>query len=118
VLGYPAGIDLSSSTLRRVTRLTSLHHRSIGSRWRRLIPSRQAMLVLAHLRRGDTYAQLAAGFRIGVATVYLYIRETVDLLAHLASTLRPAVNVARAKAFVILDGTLPPIDRIAADRPC
>ena len=73
--------------------------------------------MLAHLRRGDTYAQLAAGFRIGVATVYRYIRETVDLLAALAPTLRDAVEVARAKAFVILDGTLLPIDRIAADRP-
>ena len=117
MLVYPAGIDLSSSTLRRVARLISAHRRSIGSRWRRLIPSRQALLVLAHLRCGDTYARLAAGFRIGVATVYRYIRETVDLLAHLAPTLRDAVEVARAKAFVILDGTLLPIDRIAADRP-
>jgi hypothetical protein len=117
VLVYPAGIDLSSSTLRRVARLVAQHRRSIGSRWRRLAPGRQAMLVLAHLRRGDTYAQLAAGFRIGVATAYRYIRETVDLLAALAPTLTDAVGVARAKAYVILDGTLLAIDRIAADRP-
>ena len=117
MLVYPAGIDLSSSTLRRVARLVARHRRSIGSRWRRLAPGRQALLVLAHLRRGDTYAQLAAGFRIGVATVYRYIRETVDLLAALAPTLTDAVETARAKAYVILDGTLLPIDRIAADRP-
>jgi hypothetical protein len=30
--------------------------------------SRQALLALAHLRCGDTYAQLAAGFEIGIAT--------------------------------------------------
>jgi len=117
VLVYPAGIDLSSSTLRRVARLVARHRRLIGSRWRRLPPGRQALLVLAHLRRGDTYAQLAAGFGIGVATVYRYIRETVDLLAALAPTLTEAVETARAKAYVILDGTLLAIDRIAADRP-
>lgn len=117
MLVYPAGIDLSSATLRRVANLIAAHRRAIGSRWRRLRPGRQALLVLAHLRCGDTYTRLAAGFRIGVATVYRYIRETVDLLAALAPTLRDAVAVARAKAFVILDGTLLPIDRIAADRP-
>jgi DDE superfamily endonuclease len=40
-----------------------------------------ALLVLAHLRNGDTYAWLAAGFRMGNVTVCRYVRETVDLLA-------------------------------------
>ena len=61
--------------------------------------------------------RLAAGFRIRLATAYRYIRETVDLLACLAPTLRDAVQTARAKAYVTLDGTLLPIDRVAADRP-
>ena len=117
MLVYPAGIDLSSSTLRRVANLIAQHRRAIGSRWRRLAPGRQALLVLAHLRCGDTYARLAAGFRIGVATVYRYLRETVDLLAALSPTLSDAVQVAQTKAYVILDGTLLPIDRVAADRP-
>ena len=73
--------------------------------------------MLAHLSCGDTYARLAAGFKVGIATVFRYIRETVDLLARLAPTRRGAVEMARAKAYVILDGTLLPIDRIAADRP-
>lgn len=34
----------------------------------------------------------------------------------LAPTLADAVRAVRTKAFVILDGTLLPIDRIAADR--
>lgn len=38
-------------------------------------------------------------------------------LAALASDLRTAACTASTKAFVILDGTLLPIDRIAADRP-
>ncbi|MBL3808315.1 transposase family protein [Streptomyces sp. SID7982] len=56
----------------------------MGSRWRRLTCGRQALLVLAHLRGGDTYARLAARFRVGVAAVYRHVREAVDLLAALA----------------------------------
>lgn len=59
----------------------------------------------------------AAGFGIGIATTYRYIREAVDVLAGLAPTLATAVHAARIKVFVILDGILLPIDRIAADTP-
>jgi len=31
--------------------------------------------VLAYLRNGDTYTRLAAGFSVGVATVFRCIRE-------------------------------------------
>jgi hypothetical protein len=34
--------------------------------------------VLAHLRNGDTYQRLAAGFGIGPSTLWRYIHETVD----------------------------------------
>ncbi|MCC5481216.1 transposase family protein, partial [Streptomyces barringtoniae] len=43
--------------------------------------------------------------------------EAVDVLAALAPTFEQAVSTAAQKAYVILDGTLLPIDRIAADRP-
>ncbi|MFI6416889.1 transposase family protein [Streptomyces sp. NPDC050842] len=89
----------------------------IGTRWRRLPASRQALLALAHLRCGDTYAQLAAGFGIGIATIYRCIREAVVALSALAPSLAEAMRTIREKAFVILDGTLLPIDRIAADTP-
>ncbi|MFF2640268.1 transposase family protein [Streptomyces niveus] len=72
---------------------------------------------VAHLRCGDTYAFLAAGFRVGIATVHRYIREAVDLLAALAPTLEQAMTTVRKKAYVILDGTVLPIDHIAAGRP-
>lgn len=74
-------------------------------------------MVLAHLRRGDTHAQLAAGFGIGIATVFRYIHEAIEALAALAPTLAEAMRTASRLAFVILDGTLLPIDRIAADTP-
>lgn len=117
MLVYPSGIDLSTSSLRFLARELGTRHREKGTRWRRLSAGRQALLVLAHLRCGDTYARLAAGFEVGIATVYRYVAEAVEVLAALAPDLRITARTASTKAFVILDGTLLPIDRIAADRP-
>lgn len=117
VLVYPSSIDLSSRSLQHLTEQLAVRRREVGTRWRRLPAGRQALLALAHLRCGDTYAQLAAGFGIGVATVYRYIREAIEVLAARAPTLADVMETVRAKAFVILDGTLLPIDRIAADTP-
>jgi hypothetical protein len=93
----------------------------VGTTWRRLDPGRQALLVLAHLRKGETYRDLAAGFAIGTTTVYRYLREGLDVLAALAPTLDQAIAVAAKKAFVVLDGTLLRIDRVGMvsglDRP-
>ncbi|MFE0120327.1 transposase family protein [[Kitasatospora] papulosa] len=69
----------------------------IGSRWRRLTCGRQALIVLACLRCGDTYARLAAGFRVGITTVYRFIREAIDLLAVLPPMLERAVTTVRKK---------------------
>lgn len=116
-LVYPSAIDLSSRTLRFLSRQLAARRGEVGTRWRRLSTGRQALLALPHLRCGDTYARLATGFRIGIATAYRYVREAIDVLAALAPTLTEAMATARRKAFVILDGTLLLIDRIAADRP-
>ncbi|MGW2183348.1 transposase family protein [Streptomyces sp. NPDC001732] len=116
--GRPHSIDLSTRTLRYLAGQLASRRREIGTRWRRLTASRQALLALAHLRCGDTCAQLAAGFGIGLAAVYRSVRETIDVLAVLAPALDEATATARTKAYVILDGTVLPIDRIAADRPC
>lgn len=78
----------------------------LGTRWRRLNAGREALLALAHLRCGHTYAQLAAGFAIGTTTAYRYVAEAVDVLAAIAPTLAEAMRTASSKAFVILDGTL------------
>ncbi|GAB3677610.1 hypothetical protein GCM10027597_18620 [Saccharopolyspora tripterygii] len=79
-------------------------------------------MVLAYLCKGETYADLAGGFGIGLATVFRYIREALDVLATMTSPLAEAVETARRKAFVILlDGTLLRIDRVGMsggrDRP-
>ncbi|MFI5904748.1 transposase family protein [Streptomyces cyaneofuscatus] len=117
VLAYPSAIDLSSGHLRHLAGHLAARRREIGTRWRRITPGRQALLVLAHLRCGGTYAQLAAGFDIGVATVYRYVREAIEVLATLAPSLARVMRTSSRLAFVILDGALRPIDRIAADTP-
>jgi hypothetical protein len=93
----------------------------LRTRCRRLDAGQQALLVLAHLRKGETYTDLACGFAIGTSTVYRYLREALELLAALAPTLAEAIEVARGKAYVILDGTLLRIDRVGMtggqDRP-
>ncbi|MFD7132916.1 transposase family protein [Streptomyces sp. NPDC059894] len=115
MLVYPSGLDLSSSHLRFLAARLRERRRAIGSRWCRPSAGRQALLVLAHLRHGHPYTQLAAGFGIGTTTAYRY--EAVEVLAALAPSLAEAARTASSKAFVLLDGTLLPTDRTAADRP-
>jgi hypothetical protein len=64
---YPGTLSLSRAHLNHLANLLRGHRSRIGSRWRRLSPGRQALLVLAHLRNGDTYTRLAEGFRVGLA---------------------------------------------------
>lgn len=117
MLGYPSAIDLSSARLRHLARHLAAHRREIGTRWRRITPGRQALRALAHLRCGDTYARLSVGFGVGIATVYRYVREAIQILAATAPSLAEAVQAASLPAFAPLDGALLPIDRIAADTP-
>jgi hypothetical protein len=81
VLFYPAALPLSRQTLDYTARIIRRHRRQIGSPWRKLSAGRQALLVLAYLRKGETFAELAAGFGVGTATAWRYVTETVALLA-------------------------------------
>jgi len=119
MLFYRAALPLSRKTLTFVSGIIRRHRASIGSPWRTLNPGRQALLVLAYLRKGETFAELAAGFRVGTTTAWRYVNETVALVAARAPKLRQAVRAAQRAgyAYVVLDGTLIPVDRVAADRP-
>jgi hypothetical protein len=119
MLFYRAALPLSSKTLNYVAGLIRRHRASIGSLWRKLNPGQQALLVLAYLRKGETFADLAAGFQVGTTTAWRYVNEVVALLSARAPKLRKAVRDARkaGHAYVIVDGTLIPVDRVAKDRP-
>jgi hypothetical protein len=119
MLFYRAALPLSSRTLTYVSGIIRRHRSAAGSRWRKLNPGKQALLVLVYLRKGETFAGLAAGFRVGTATAWRYVNETAGLLAARAPKLGRAVRDAKRKghAYVVVDGTLIPIDRVAADRP-
>jgi hypothetical protein len=120
-MSYPSGMTVSSRALIMLTDTLRQHRNDIGTRWRRLPVGRQGLLVMAHLRKGETYADLACGFAVGTSTVYRYLREALDLLAALAPTRDEAIEVAGGKAYVPLDGTLLRIDRVGMfggrDRP-
>jgi hypothetical protein len=105
-------MTVSSRALTTLTDALRAHRSQRATRWRKLSAGRQALLVVAYLRKGETYADLACGFGIGTSTVYRYVREALTLLAAMAPTLEQAIEVASRKAFVILDGTLLRIDRV------
>ena len=81
MLVYPSLMQVSNRTLQTLADALRHHRRSLGSRWRRLPAERQALLVLAHLNKGEIYTALADGFGVGTTTVFRYVREGVDVLA-------------------------------------
>ena len=111
MLFYRAALPLSSRTLNYAAGIIRRHRKAIGSWWRKLNPARQALLVLAYLRKGETFAELAAGFEVGTTTAWRYVNETTELLAARAPKLRQAVRDAKKAgwAYVVLDGTLIPV---------
>lgn len=116
---YRAALPLSSRTLNFTAGVIRRHRKAIRSLWRRLDAGQQALLVLVHLKKGETFAQVAAGFGVGTATAWRYVTETLDLLAARAPKLRKAVRDAKraGHAYAVVDGTLIAIDRVARDKP-
>lgn len=115
MLTYPAMLPgVSEEQLGLLAGLIAAHRRRIGARWRRLSPPRQALLVLAYLRKNETVEALAAGFGVGAATAWRYVQEGIALLAGRAPSLAEALWLAAwsGSNFVFVDGTVVPIDRV------
>jgi hypothetical protein len=68
VPSYPAGMSVSNRAVIMLGDELRHHRMKIGTRWRRLEAGQQALLTLARLRKGETFA-------IGTTTVYRYLRE-------------------------------------------
>jgi len=119
VLFYPAALPLSARALSYAAGVIRRHRKKIGSAWRKLNPGRQALLVPACLRKGDTFAELAAGFGIGTATAWRYVTETTALLAARAPETAPGADRREEGRPRLrgIDATLIPTGRVAAGRP-
>ncbi|MFC4906878.1 transposase family protein [Actinomadura gamaensis] len=119
MLFYRAAVDLSRPTLNYLAGVLWRHRKAIGSSGRRLNPGRQALLVLVHLRKGDTYAELGAGFGVSTSTAWRYVQESVALLSARSPKLTAALRKAKQNGLhlPVLDGTLIACDRVRADRP-
>ncbi|MFB6839063.1 transposase family protein [Streptomyces sp. NPDC056361] len=114
---YPATLDVPHELVEHVAWLLYEHRRTRNTRWRKLGCFDQALLTLVHLRKNETFSQLGAGFGISQATAWRYVDETLDILAGWAPGLHEAFTGLGEGDHVIVDGTLIPIDRIAADEP-
>ncbi|GAA5118899.1 hypothetical protein GCM10023320_23740 [Pseudonocardia adelaidensis] len=56
MLPYPSGMTVSTRALGLLADALRAHRNQRATRWRKLTPGRQALLVLAYLRKGETYA--------------------------------------------------------------
>src|SRR5689334_13779202 len=73
-------VKVSNRSLIMLANALRQRRRELGTTWRRLDAGRQALLVLAHLRKGETYhlrkgetyRDLARGFAVDTTTVYRY----------------------------------------------
>jgi hypothetical protein len=70
VLFYRAALPLSRQSLTFTAGVIRRHRAAIRSLWRKLNPGQEALLVLVHLRKREPFAQVTAGFGIGLATAW------------------------------------------------
>jgi hypothetical protein len=79
MLFYRAALPLSSQTMDYTAGMNRRHRRQIGSPWRKLAPGRQALLVLAYLRKGTAmFAGITA--EMGEPFVSRFLPSQIDQL--------------------------------------
>jgi hypothetical protein len=112
-----ASLDVSAPVLKTVTGWIARHRRRPGAR-----PAEQAgtvhtqvVLVLRWLRHRQDLRTLAGVAGLSITTGYRYLHEALDVIA--AHAPEPCNVLGRAAAtgpaFLCLDGTLVPTDRVA-----
>lgn len=114
---YCVSLDLPRAMIWFAAGLLRARRRELGTRKgvRILSCYRQAVFILDWLRDGGDIERLGAGFGMSRATAYRRHREAIDVIAAEAPTLTEVLTQALRDriGYLILDGTLVPIDRIA-----
>jgi hypothetical protein len=112
-LSYQVVLPLSQPTLQMLAGLIRAHRRQLRSRWRKVGPADQALVVLAVLRDDPRLAHLGGGMGVSASTVRRWVLEAITLLAARATRLNRVVRrqAARGAEVVLVDGTLIPTRR-------
>ncbi|MFC7590966.1 transposase family protein [Nonomuraea antimicrobica] len=117
MIAHRATLDVSRALVQHLARLLREERRLRGTPKgsRALSPFWQAVMVLRWFRGERDIPQHGRDHRVSRATAYRYIHEGIDVLAAQAPDLHETLDRAHAEglAYVILDGTLVPIDRCA-----
>ncbi|WP_433347645.1 transposase family protein [Microtetraspora malaysiensis] len=117
MIAHRATLDVSRALVQFVARLLRDERRLRGTPQgsRALSPFRQAVMVLRWFRGEHDIPKLGRDHRVSRATAYRYVHEGITVLAAQAPDLHEALGRAQAEglAYVILDGTLIPVDRCA-----
>ncbi|WP_055495235.1 transposase family protein [Streptomyces sp. TP-A0356] len=102
---YQVRLPLSKRTIDLVAGLIRRRRNQLGTRWRKLAPGAQAVIVLAVLRHDQ---RLADGNHVSAATVRRWVLEVLTLLSTRAPRLDRALKkiARRGGVVVLLDGTL------------
>jgi hypothetical protein len=115
-VSHRASLNVSAPVLKAVTGWIARHRRRPGTR-----PAQRAgtvhiqVLVLRWLRHRLDVRTLALAAGVSIATAYRYLHEALDVIAAQAPKLPDVLARASAAdlAFLCLDGTLVPTDRVA-----
>lgn len=117
-MAHRARLDVPAPTLRAVTAWIAAARRGNGHRpWQRAATvHHHVLLVLRWMRHHAALADLADDAHVSIATAYRYLHEALDVIADHAPDLHDVLVVARDQGltYLCLDGTLVPVDRVAA----
>jgi hypothetical protein len=108
MISYRSALPVSTATITWLTSLITTHRARIGSRWRKVTPAQQAVLVLAMLRKDERLRDLATPNGISASTLRRWLLELIGLLAGRAPRLNRVLRrlAARGQVVVLADGTL------------
>jgi hypothetical protein len=117
-VAHRARLDVPAPILKAVTGWLARHRRHPGARPRQRAATvhAQVLLVLRWLRHRADLHTLAGDTSIRDATAYRYLHEGLEVIAAHAPDLHDVAAAAHAAgaAYLCLDGTLVPTDRVAA----